>query len=276
MAKTAEKSAKSKINNDKKAKARKEKKPTDKLADKSGLTIFLQHVFGDAQKKTLRRMGKRVVNINNLAEKYADMSDEELQEQTEVLRKRIKKLLREDEAKYALEKVKSEKKDAKDSKKSKKAKKVEKASNYNDRNYDAHALDAVLEDAFAVVREASERVLKMRPFDVQLIGGIALHEGNVAEMKTGEGKTLVTPAGMVSSITSWVSLLVVLSMKLASCMTLSMLTRNTKMSASAILSHVLVRKHISAISPTVLITNLVSITSATTWSRTQTTCASAN
>ena len=46
-------------------------------------------------------------------------------------------------------------------------------------------------DAFALVREASERILKMRPFDVQLIGGIALHEGNVAEMKTGEGKTLV-------------------------------------------------------------------------------------
>lgn len=196
MAKTAEKSEKSKINNDKKAKARKEKKPTDKLADKSGLTIFLQHVFGDAQKKTLRRIGKRVININNLADKYAEMSDEELQKQTEVLRKRIKKYLREDEAKYALEKVKSEKseKDGKKSKKSKKSKKAEKASNYNDRNYDAHALDAVLEDAFAVVREASDRVLKMRPFDVQLVGGIVLHEGNVAEMKTGEGKTLVAVA----------------------------------------------------------------------------------
>ncbi len=196
MAKTAEKSVKSKINNDKKAKSHKEKKPTDKLADKSGLTIFLQHVFGDAQKKTLRRIGKRVININNLADKYAKMSDEELQKQTDVLKKRIKKLLREDEAKYALEKVKSEKaeKDGKKSKKSKKAKKVEKASNYNDRNYDARALDAVLEDAFALVREASDRVLKMRPFDVQLVGGIALHEGNVAEMKTGEGKTLVAVA----------------------------------------------------------------------------------
>jgi preprotein translocase subunit SecA len=52
-------------------------------------------------------------------------------------------------------------------------------------------LDAVLPDAFALVREASERVLGMRHFDVQLIGGMALHEGNVAEMKTGEGKTLV-------------------------------------------------------------------------------------
>jgi len=52
-------------------------------------------------------------------------------------------------------------------------------------------LDDILPDAFAVVREASTRVLKMRHFDVQLIGGMVLHEGNVAEMKTGEGKTLV-------------------------------------------------------------------------------------
>jgi preprotein translocase subunit SecA len=52
-------------------------------------------------------------------------------------------------------------------------------------------LDAILPDAFAIVREASTRVLKQRHFDVQLIGGMALHQGNVAEMKTGEGKTLV-------------------------------------------------------------------------------------
>ena len=52
-------------------------------------------------------------------------------------------------------------------------------------------LDDILPDAFALVREASSRVLGMRHFDVQLIGGMVLHEGNVAEMKTGEGKTLV-------------------------------------------------------------------------------------
>ncbi len=52
-------------------------------------------------------------------------------------------------------------------------------------------LDTILPDAFALVREASSRVLGMRPFDVQLIGGMVLHDGNVAEMKTGEGKTLV-------------------------------------------------------------------------------------
>ncbi len=53
------------------------------------------------------------------------------------------------------------------------------------------SLDGILPDAFAVVREAASRTLKQRHFDVQLMGGIVLHEGNVAEMKTGEGKTLV-------------------------------------------------------------------------------------
>ena len=52
-------------------------------------------------------------------------------------------------------------------------------------------LDDILPEAFAVVREASKRVLGMKHFDVQLIGGIILHQGRIAEMKTGEGKTLV-------------------------------------------------------------------------------------
>ncbi len=53
------------------------------------------------------------------------------------------------------------------------------------------SLDDVLVEAFAVVREASKRVLGLRPFDVQLIGGMVLHAGQIAEMRTGEGKTLV-------------------------------------------------------------------------------------
>ncbi|MDE2047703.1 MAG: preprotein translocase subunit SecA, partial [Betaproteobacteria bacterium] len=53
------------------------------------------------------------------------------------------------------------------------------------------ALDDLLPEAFATVREAGKRVLKMRHFDVQLIGGMALHQGKIAEMRTGEGKTLV-------------------------------------------------------------------------------------
>ncbi len=59
---------------------------------------------------------------------------------------------------------------------------------------DKESLDAILPDAFAVVREAATRALGQRHFDVQLIGGMVLHEGNVAEMKTGEGKTLVATA----------------------------------------------------------------------------------
>jgi preprotein translocase subunit SecA len=57
-------------------------------------------------------------------------------------------------------------------------------------------LDDILPEAFAVAREASMRVLKMRHFDVQLIGGMVLHEGNVAEMRTGEGKTLTATLAM--------------------------------------------------------------------------------
>src|SRR5436309_975894 len=53
------------------------------------------------------------------------------------------------------------------------------------------SLDKLLPDAFAIVREAATRTLGQRHFDVQLIGGMVLHEGNVSEMKTGEGKTLV-------------------------------------------------------------------------------------
>ncbi|MEK9168545.1 MAG: preprotein translocase subunit SecA, partial [Patescibacteria group bacterium] len=58
------------------------------------------------------------------------------------------------------------------------------------------SLDDILPEAFALVRETAKRTLNQRPFDVQLIGGIVLHQGKIAEMKTGEGKTLaaVMPA----------------------------------------------------------------------------------
>ena len=62
---------------------------------------------------------------------------------------------------------------------------------FRERIAGGESLDAILPEAFAVVREASERVLGMRHFDVQLIGGMALHEGKISEMRTGEGKTLM-------------------------------------------------------------------------------------
>ncbi len=67
----------------------------------------------------------------------------------------------------------------------------EKSSDFRTRLERGATLDDILPEAFAVVREASTRVLKMRHFDVQLIGGMVLHDGKIAEMKTGEGKTLV-------------------------------------------------------------------------------------
>ncbi|MCL2444644.1 preprotein translocase subunit SecA [Candidatus Saccharibacteria bacterium] len=127
--------------------SKKTKKASDKLADRSTGTKVLQRIFGDAQKKTLRRLQRRVHDINVLEKKYQKLSDKDLQKQTAELKKKLEKK--------------------------------------------STTLDSILPDAFALVRESSNRILKMRHFDTQLIGGIALHEGNVAEMKTGEGKTLV-------------------------------------------------------------------------------------
>ncbi|MDF2535094.1 MAG: secA [Bacillales bacterium] len=67
-----------------------------------------------------------------------------------------------------------------------------KTEEFKRRYQDGEELDSMLVEAFAVVREASRRVLGLYPFHVQLVGGIALHEGNIAEMKTGEGKTLTS------------------------------------------------------------------------------------
>ncbi len=66
-----------------------------------------------------------------------------------------------------------------------------KSAEFKDRVQKGESLDQILPDAFAVCREASKRVLGMRHYDVQLIGGYILHKGNIAEMRTGEGKTLV-------------------------------------------------------------------------------------
>jgi preprotein translocase subunit SecA len=112
------------------------------------VNIVFKKILGDPQAKTVKRLRKRVKAINALEDKYKKLSDDKLQKQTEVLKKRLKK----------------------------------------------ESLDAILPDAFALTREAAGRVLGMRHFDVQFIGGMVLHEGNVAEMKTGEGKTLVATA----------------------------------------------------------------------------------
>ena len=66
-----------------------------------------------------------------------------------------------------------------------------KTPQFKQRLANGESLDSLLPEAFAVVREVGDRVLGLRHFDVQLIGGMALHEGKIAEMRTGEGKTLV-------------------------------------------------------------------------------------
>lgn len=69
-----------------------------------------------------------------------------------------------------------------------------KTAEFRQRLEQGEALDNLLPEAFAVVREAAQRVLGMRHYDVQMIGGMVLHQGKIAEMRTGEGKTLMDPA----------------------------------------------------------------------------------
>src|ERR1035437_3876175 len=107
----------------------------------------LTKIFGDPQTKILKRLQKKVVEVNALEEKYKNLSKTELKQQTEILKKRLQKK--------------------------------------------GVTLDTILPDAFALVRESADRIIGMRPFDVQLVGGMVLHEGNVAELRTGEGKTLM-------------------------------------------------------------------------------------
>ena len=71
-----------------------------------------------------------------------------------------------------------------------------KTAEFRRRLDEGESLDSLLPEAFATVREAGRRVMGMRHYDVQLIGGITLHEGRIAEMKTGEGKTLVATAAV--------------------------------------------------------------------------------
>ncbi|MBR3172392.1 preprotein translocase subunit SecA [Candidatus Saccharibacteria bacterium] len=133
------------------------------------MTKFLQGIFGDAQKKILRRLWKRAQEVNKLEPKYEKMSDEELKEQTEIFKKKIAKALKTDSN-------------------GKNTSRTGKKRSVVD---DKKILNELLPDAFAVAREAARRISGLRPYDVQLIGGMVLHEGAVAEMKTGEGKTLV-------------------------------------------------------------------------------------
>jgi preprotein translocase subunit SecA len=121
----------------------------------------LTKVFGTANERLIKKLWPVVAEINALEEGVKLLSDEQLRGKTVEFRARIaarlEGILSEDERKAA----------------------------------ERLALDEILPEAFAVVREAGWRAVQMRHFDVQLIGGMVLHQGKIAEMRTGEGKTLV-------------------------------------------------------------------------------------
>ena len=121
---------------------------------------FLLKLLGDPNEKKIKNIMGIIDHINALEPQFEKMTDDELKAKT-------------DEFKAIL------------------AKRPTSNDFKTDRKLEKEALDKILPEAFATVREAGKRVLNMRHFDVQLIGGYFLHNGHIAEMRTGEGKTLV-------------------------------------------------------------------------------------
>ena len=129
----------------------------------------LTKIFGTSNERIIKKLWPVVATINDLEPATKQLSDEELRAKTAEFKARV--TARVNEATQGIE-DKEER---------------EKAQAAAERE----ALDEILPEAFAVVREAGWRAVQMRHFDVQLIGGMVLHQGKIAEMKTGEGKTLV-------------------------------------------------------------------------------------
>lgn len=116
------------------------------------IKAIIGKIIGTRNDRWIKQYKKQVLAINALEPTYEKMSDDELQNAFEELKKRVRSTEKDLQEKTLLE---------------------------------------VLPESFAITREASKRILKMRHFDVQLIGGMVLNDGKIAEMKTGEGKTLV-------------------------------------------------------------------------------------
>jgi preprotein translocase subunit SecA len=137
------------------------------------INALVAKVFGTKNERELKRLMPRVEAINALEPEMQKLSDEQLRAKTDEFRKRIQE---------RVNSIPDEPDADQDRRKELDAERL-KLTN--------EVLDELLEEAFAVVREGGRRVLNMRHFDVQLIGGMVLHQGKIAEMKTGEGKTLV-------------------------------------------------------------------------------------
>jgi preprotein translocase subunit SecA len=132
----------------------------------------LTMIFGSKHERDVKAMRPIVAQINALEPEISALSDERLRAKTDDFRERLRPAVQ------ALEDLKKE------------VPRDDNAINAAKADLQS-ALDELLPEAFAVCREAGKRVLNMRHFDVQLMGGIVLHKGKISEMKTGEGKTLV-------------------------------------------------------------------------------------
>jgi len=137
------------------------------------INTLLGKVFGTKNERELKRLMPQVEAINALEPRMKQLSDDQLRAKTDEFRQRVQTRL-------------SAIPDEPDAD-------PDRLTELEDERFKLinEVLDEVLAEAFAVVREAGRRVLQMRHFDVQLIGGMVLHQGKIAEMKTGEGKTLV-------------------------------------------------------------------------------------
>jgi preprotein translocase subunit SecA len=137
------------------------------------INVLLGKIFGTKNEREVKRLMPRVTAINALEPDIRKLSDDQLRAKTEEFRRRIQDRLARiaDEPEADPDRIKQ----------------VEEER----LRATSEVLNEILEEAFAVVREAGRRVLNMRHFDVQLIGGMVLHNGTISEMKTGEGKTLV-------------------------------------------------------------------------------------
>jgi len=165
---------------------------------------LLSKVLGDPHKREISRHLRVVQEINDLEEAMRALSDDELRHKTDEFRERIgyqgadisfgqtyaddldvlDEKASQADAEFASGAVSAESEAEIERQFARREKKE------RDQEQAEH-LDEILPEAFAVVRETARRVLGMRHFDVQLVGGIVLHDGKIAEMKTGEGKTLV-------------------------------------------------------------------------------------
>ncbi|MCK5178074.1 MAG: hypothetical protein KAR32_00965, partial [Candidatus Omnitrophica bacterium] len=159
----------------------------DKLQPK--VNIILHDDLPLPSIRLIKKLAGNVAKINALEECISAMSDNELRAKTTEYREAYSKAV-EDERKE-LERLEQQFKQATEQEeKDSLTIQIEKAAEelYQTKQ---KFLGAILPEAFAVVREVGKRVLNMRHFDVQLIGGMVLHDGNITEMTTGEGKTLV-------------------------------------------------------------------------------------